>query len=121
MSKKESEEKIKWYPPEDWSFRKNKKRKAAKGSSHPALIVGKKGNQIANVGMTHSPTRGHHKNIELSKNPNPHDKNKSYLRDDLQMDSEKYLKEILHNLQLSPRDYEKVYHIIEKYKKKDRH
>ena len=101
------------YKSKNWTFRKNDRRKSKFGSSHPALVVEDK-NKFANIGLTHSAKRGHHKNIELSKNPNVKDSKKAYLRDDLQFDDKQKLNEILSNYKLSKKDIKKVYEIINK-------
>ncbi len=115
--KKVDIEKTQWLKPDDWSIRENKARKKGKQDkgSHPALAVGKNGKTIANIGLTHNKKRGHHKNIPLDQNPNPRDKRTAYLRDDLQFDDEKYLKQILNGYRkLSPKDQQKVLKIINK-------
>lgn len=109
---------MKWYTPNKWQYRKNKKRKSSNNEGHPSLVVGKEGTKFANVGITHSPKRGHHSNIELSRNPNPRDKKKAYLRDDVGLDDERFLKEILKGYQLADEDIPKVLKVIEKYKKR---
>lgn len=104
------------YPTKDWSFRNNTKRKSAgkNNGKHPSIVVGVKDDKYMNLGMTHSPTRGHHKNIKLSRNPNIHDKKPSYVRDDLRFDDMKYLQEILNYRKLPKKDIEKVMKIINK-------
>ncbi len=70
--------------PVKWHFRFNKARKGRKKKSpHPSLIFGKTddGKKFINAGITHSPRRGHHKNVEIH---DPADWSKtSYLRDDV--------------------------------------
>ena len=101
--------KTRWYKPKDWEFRDNTKRKQDNKGKHPSLVVGENEDTYANLGLTHSAKRGHHKNIELSKNPNPKDKKKSYVRDDLQYDEKKHLKNVLKDYKkLTDKDIEKI-------------
>lgn len=111
---------MKWYEPKNWTFRNNQKRrnKNQKNGKHPSLVVGENATQFANFGLTHSSKRGHHKNIKLSENPNKKDNKPSYVRDDLQLDDKKYLKEILNYKKLSKQDIDKIIRIINK---KDSH
>lgn len=115
-----SQEKTRWFNADEWTFRNNKTRKKGDSDkgSHPALVVGKKGKKMANIGLSTKPKRGHHKNIELHSNPNPKDNRKAYLRNDLQFHDEKMLKEILKKYKLSPKDIEKVKNIIKKSNQK---
>lgn len=117
MKKKVDNEKTQWLSPKDWTIRENKARKKGKEDkgSHPALAVGKNGKAIANIGITHKDKRGHHKNIPLSQNPNPKDKKQAYLRNDLQYDDEKHLRQLLTGYRkLTPKDQQKVLEIINK-------
>lgn len=104
-----------WYNSKDWEFRENIKRKQNNKESHPSLVVGENQNTYANLGLTHSAKRGHHKNTRLSKNPNPKDKKVSYVRDDLQFDDKKFLKRVLNDFKKLPKeDIEKINKIINK-------
>ena len=99
-----------------WHFRKNLKRKAGNKNkgSHPALVVGvtDDNKSYLNIGLTNSPKRGHHKNIEIH---NPQNwSEKSYLRDDIKVDSKEYLSEILKDFKLCPDDINKIWEIIKK-------
>ena len=117
MKTKVDTNKTQWLKPDDWSIRENKARKKGKQDKgkHPAVAVGKNGKMVANVGITHDKKRGHHANIQLSRNPNPKDKRPAYLRDDLQYDHEKNLKHVLAGYRnLPPKDQEKVLKIINK-------
>ena len=107
---------MKIYKPKDWTFRNNLKRKNAsnKGGKHPSIVVGEENNKFANLGLTHAEKRGHHKNIMLSRNPNPQDKKPSYVRDDLKLDDMKYLKEVLNYKKLPQKDIDKIMKIINK-------
>ena len=70
------------------------------------------------MGLTESPKRGHHKNIELKKNPQKHKTNKAYLRDEVRYDDKNNFGEILENYKLSDEDKKAVIAYIEKRKKK---
>ncbi len=106
--------KTKWFAPKQWEFRKNTARKE-KNKSHPSLVVGENKNTFANLGLTHAKMRGHHKNIQLSSNPNPNDKKISYIRDDMQYDDKQNLKEVLKDYKsLSKTDVNKVQKLIKK-------
>lgn len=109
---------MKIYEHKKWSFRNNTKRHKAKSNGkHPALVVGEENDKYINFGLTHSEFRGHHKNIELSKNPNKFDRRKAYLRDDVKLDNKSDLREILPHLSnLSKRDAQKVIEILRKKK-----
>lgn len=92
----------------EWHFRKNVKRK------HPPIIIGEDDENFLNLDITHSKTRGHHKNILFDKNPNPLDNKDSYIRDDIFIDDKKYLQYILREYELSKSDIDKIYKIINK-------
>lgn len=111
---------MKFYNSKKWHFRDNQNRRNGdknKGK-HPSLIVGKtKDNKkFINIGLTHSTHRGHHKNIEIKDPTNW--KKSSYLRDDIQIDDVSKLQVILNDYRLHPNDKEKVFKIINKYKKR---
>ncbi len=107
---------MKIYKTKDWSFRNNIKRKeyGKKNGKHPSIVIGEKDNMFANLGLTHSDRRGHHKNILLSRNPNKKDKKPSYVRDDLRFDDMKYLHEVLNYRKLPKKDIDKIMKIINK-------
>lgn len=117
MKEKINKEKTNWLEPTDWSYRNNKARKkgASDNGLHPTIAVGENGNKIANIGITHQAKRGHHKNIALNSNPNPKDQRTAYIRDDLQYDDKKFLKELLSGYKKLPsKDQEAVLKIINK-------
>ena len=107
---------MKWFNLNEWHFRENKVRKKGKSKNggHPSLVVGEEGNNYANLGLTSNPKRGHHKNIELSKNPNPNSKEKSYIRNDLELHDKKHLRNVLKDYRLSNKDINKIMRIINK-------
>ena len=109
---------IKWFNSKQWHFRNNEKRKTKKKGMHPALVVGESNGMFANLGLTHSDKRGHHKNILLSKNPKRGDLKPSYLRNDLQLHSKEHMKQKLPGFKLSSKDIPKVQAIINKHKKR---
>jgi len=90
------------------------KRKRAK---HPKLIVDKKGNKFGFMGLTESPKRGHHKNIEIN-NPQKNKSGKSYIRNELRYDDKKHFSEQLKNYKLHNEDYVKIIDKVNKHKKK---
>lgn len=99
-----------------WHFRKNKKRKLGNSNKggHPALVVGESddGKSLVNIGLSSSPKRGHHKNVQIH---NPQDWSKtSYLRDDIRQDSKEFLSVILKDYKLCPDDINKIWEIIKK-------
>ena len=103
-----------------WHFRRDEKRRIGnqKKGKHPALIVGETEDRksFINIGLTNSPKRGHHKNIQIH---NPQNWNEtSYLRDDIRIDSKEDLRKVLKDYKLCPDDIEKIWKII---KKKDSH
>ena len=95
-----------------WHIRFNKKRK------HPAIVFAESedGNYFYNLGITHSKSRGHHNNLEIADPANF--KQLSYVRDDLSIDEKKFLKEILDDYKLHPKDYKKIWKRIIKKKLK---
>lgn len=113
--------KTEWYPQNKWKIKENTARKiggTGKGS-HPSIEVGKNGRERANIGLTTSKKRGNHSNIELSRNPNPKDNRKSYLRDDLRYDDKKHLEKVMSGFRKLPKsDQEKVLAIIKKQQSK---
>ena len=109
---------IKWLKPKQWHFRNNRKRKTKRNGAHPSLVVGESKGMFANLGLTHSSKRGHHKNIELSKNPKKGSLEKSFLRTDLQLHSKEQMKEKLPDFKLSSKDVPKVQAVINKHKKR---
>lgn len=108
-----------WLEPKKWTIRNNTARKNGEKDtgSHPAIAVGKNGRKIANIGITHDKKRGHHNNVELSRNLDPKDKRKSYIRTDLQYHDDKFLKELIKGYRnLTKSDIEKIQKIINKKK-----
>lgn len=105
---------INWFNSKKWHFRNNEKRRNKKNKKHPSLVVGETKNEYANFGLTHSKMRGHHKNLELKKNPKKDDKKTAYLRDDLQLNKKSDMKEKLNNYKLSSKDKTQVEILIKK-------
>ena len=95
-----------------WTIKNNRKRK------HPALVFAESDDGLLfNLGLTHSRKRGHHKNLMIH---DPTDWNKfSYVRDDLAIDENIFLRITLVNYKLHPEDYKKIWEsiIIKKNKK----
>lgn len=110
-----------WYEPKDWKIKNNTARKKGntKEGSHPSLEVGENGRKRANLGLTTKSRRGHHKNTQLSRNPNPKDSRTAYVRNDLQYDDKKHLKEVMKGYrELPDSDKKKVLEIIKKRQSK---
>ncbi len=89
------------------------KRKRAK---HPKLIVDKKGNEYGFMGLTESPKRGNHKNIEI-RNPQKNKRGKSYIRSELRYDDKKYFSRPLQDYKLHKEDYDVIIDKVNKHKK----
>lgn len=103
-----------------FKFRRYKKVEggSTKKAKHPKLIVDEKKDNLGFMGLTEAPKRGHHKNIELSKNPQNEKTNKAYLRDEVRYDNKKNFGEILESYQLSNEDKIAVIAYLKKRKKK---
>ena len=103
-----------------FTFRRYKKIEGGKikKAKHPKLIVDETSADYGFMGLTESPKRGHHKNIELSKNPQKGNTSKSYIRTELRYDNKNNFSEILKNYNLSKQDKEAILKFIERRKKK---
>lgn len=103
-----------------FKFRRYKKEEGGKKkrAKHPKLIVDEKKDNFGFMGLTEAPKRGHHKNIELSKNPQKHKENKAYLRDEVRYDEKRNFGDILEDYKLSNEDKKAVIDYLEKRKKK---
>ena len=90
-------------------------------SGHPHIITKEEGKITHSIGLTSSPKRGHHKNIKLSKNPNPNSEKDSYLHDYLTEDYSKNYRQNkkYENWSISKEDEEKI-KIISKKKPQSR-
>lgn len=86
-----------------WHFRINKKRK------HPVIVFAESDDGLCyfNLGLTHSQHRGHHKNLSIH-DPTNWDEF-SFVRDDMSIDEKKFLKEILNDYKLHPKDYKHIW------------
>lgn len=86
------------------------------GGGHPHIITKDNGKITHSIGMTSSSTRGHHKNIKLSKNPDPKSKEPSYIHDYLTEDYSKNYKvdKKYKNWKISPKDENKIKKIAAK-------
>lgn len=104
-----------------FTFRRYKKIEGGKikKAKHPKLIVDETSADYGFMGLTESPKRGHHKNIELSKNPQKGNTSKSYIRTELRYDNKNNFSEILKNYNLSKQDKEAILKFIERRKKKE--
>lgn len=103
-----------------FTFRRYKKTEGGKikKGKHPKLIVDETSADYGFMGLTESPKRGHHKNIELSKNPQKGNTRKSYIRTELRYDNKNNFSEILKSYNLSMQDKEAILKFIERRKKK---
>lgn len=103
-----------------FKFRRYKKEEGGKKkrAKHPKLIVEEKKDNFGFMGLTEAPKRGHHKNIELSKNPQKFKENKAYLRDEVRYDDKRNFGDILEDYKLSNEDKKAVIDYLEKRKKK---
>lgn len=103
-----------------FKFRRYKKVEGGKGKKarHPKLIVEQEANTVGFMGLTESDKRGHHKNIELDKNPEQGNTNKAYLRKEVRYADLGEFGEILQNYNLSESDKAKVIKYLEKLKNK---
>ena len=98
-------------------IRKNNSKKK-KVKSHPVIVFGESddGSKFYNYGLTTSPKRGRHKNLEIH---NPKNWNeKSYVRDDWGLHDKRYLKILLKDYKLHPDDKKKIINLINKHKDK---
>lgn len=103
-----------------YNFRRYKKIEGGinKKAKHPKLIVDETSKEFGFMGLTESPKRGHHKNIQLSKNPKTGDKRPTYLRDELRYDIKSAFSSILPGYYLSRKDIDKISKYVDKHKKK---
>ena len=103
-----------------FKFRRYKKEEGGKQkkAKHPKLIVDEEQDNYGFMGLTEAPKRGHHKNIELNKNPQKGKSNKAYLRDELRYDSKRNFSKVLEEYNLSEEDKLAVIEYIKKKKKK---
>lgn len=85
-------------------FRKNKK------SGHPAYIYAKIGDKFVYIGLTHNDVlKSGIKCIELEKNPNPEDKEKSYVKPYAEtLNKNKFSKQPYKNWSFTSNDQKKI-------------
>lgn len=103
-----------------FKFRRFKKLEGGKSKKarHPKLIVEEKNETVGYMGLTESPKRGHHKNIELEVNPQKGNSNTAYIRKEIRYTDLSNFGRILEDYNLSEQDKKKVIEYIEKLKKK---
>lgn len=103
-----------------YKFRRYKKTEGGKNkkAKHPKLIVDENSTDYGFMGLTEAKKRGHHKNIELSKNPQKGKKNKSFIRRELRYDKKEQFGKILTDYELAKEDIPKIRKEVEKHKKK---
>ena len=103
-----------------YEFRRYKKVEGGKVKSakHPKLIVDESKNEFGFMGLTESKKRGHHNNIELTKNPEKGNNEKAYIRKELRYDDKNNFSKPLADYRLSDKDKPKIQVIVDKYKQK---
>lgn len=103
-----------------FKFRRYKKEEGGKikKAKHPKLIVDEKKDNYGFMGLTESPKRGHHKNLELSRNPQKGKTDKAYLRDEVRYDKKQNFGKILEGYNLSEEDKIAVLNYLKRRKKK---
>ncbi len=89
-----------------------------KVSGHPTYIYRKVGDSFEYIGITHAKVTNKTNNIELCKNPDPHDKKKAYMRPKPSKDRIHKFKEPLKGWKLNSEDREKAKRIANKKKKR---
>ena len=102
-----------------FTFRRYKKEEGnkVKKSKHPKLIVDETSNNFGFMGITHERKRGNHKNFPLTKNPDPLDKEPSFVRLELRYDKKKNFSEPIVNYVLDEKDLVKLIPYLEKLKR----
>lgn len=102
-----------------YKFRRYKKEEGGKikKAKHPKLIVDENNIEYGFMGLTKSPKRGNHKNIELENNPQKNKTEKSYIRNELRYDNKNFFSEVLKDYNLSDTDKRKIIKYLEKRKK----
>lgn len=103
-----------------FKFRRYKKEEGGKvkKAKHPKLIVESNSDEFGFMGLTESSKRGHHKNIELTKNPQKGKKGKSYLRDEIRYDKKRNFGDVLKDYNLTEEDKQNILKYLERRKKK---
>ena len=104
-----------------YNFRRYKKIEGGKikKAKHPKLIVDENQFDFGFMGLTESLKRGHHKNIELVKNPKKGDKRIAYIRNELRYDNKENFGSVLENYKLSNKDKQRIIEILKNRKKKE--
>ena len=95
---------------------KKRKLRKKKNGKHPSIVfaISDDGKYYYNLGITKSPRRGHHHNLEIH-NPQNWDE-LSYVRNDLSVDEVELLDIVLKDYSLHPDDYKKIWDRIIKDK-----
>lgn len=92
-------------------FRKNKR------IGHPAYLIDEDGNMYKYIGITHAQKTNGMDNIPLSKNPDPKDSSKAFVRPLIEKDKPKNFGRRLNGWTFSAEDKKAVKKIIDKDKK----
>ncbi len=103
-----------------FKFRRYKKEEGGKvkRAKHPKLIVDEKKDNYGFMGLTESQKRGHHRNLELKKNPQKGKTKTAYLRDEVRYDNKQNFGKILEDYNLSNEDKKAVLQYLKRRKKK---
>ena len=103
-----------------FKFRRYKKEEGGKvkRAKHPKLIVDEKKDNYGFMGLTESQKRGHHRNLELKKNPQKGKTKTAYLRDEVRYDNKQNFGKILEDYNLSNEDKKAVLEYLKRRKKK---
>jgi len=103
-----------------FKFRRYKKEEGGKvkRAKHPKLIVDEKKDNYGFMGLTESQKRGHHRNLELKKNPQKGKTETAYLRDEVRYDNKQNFGKILEDYNLSNEDKKAVLQFLKRRKKK---
>ncbi len=84
---------------------------------HPQYVFGEtKSGKYKSIGLTTHPN-AEHKHYPLSENPNPKDKDKSYIQERVHTAKKKFYSEPLDDWKFAKKDMAIVRHITKKYKK----
>lgn len=86
-------------------------------TKHHSAVVGEENQNYDHVPLTHSPETSGRKNIKLKKNPNPEDKEDSYMVSRVRRHPKKTFTKEKENWKLDSEDEKKAYEIYDNKKK----
>lgn len=103
-----------------FTFRRYKKKEGGdiKKAKHPKLIIDETKTDLGFMGLTESPKRGHHKNIELKQNPQKGKTGKAFIREEVRYDKKRNFSEVLEDYKLSEEDKQEIIKFLNKKKKR---